>query len=59
MIPTMTPEMFKLMEDSVAKECQGLDELKTGISVVLWRLRELLIGYRYALDHGYVSQTHE
>lgn len=57
-IPMLSPDAFAKMELSVANECQGLDELKTGVSVVLWRLRELLKGYRYALDHGYSSGVH-
>ena len=24
-----------------------------GVSVALWRLRALMVGYQYALDHGY------
>jgi len=58
MVPYMTSEMFALMEESVAKECKDLDELTTGVSVVLWRLRELLAGYRYALDHGYENYVY-
>jgi hypothetical protein len=24
-----------------------------GMTVILWRLQELIRGYRYAIDHGY------
>ena len=41
------------MSQSVDKECKDLDEQKTGVSVVLWKLRALLTGYGYALDHGF------
>lgn len=57
-IPVLTPDGFKLMKDSIEKECAGLDELRTGVSVVLWRLRELVKGYEYALEHGYTSQAY-
>lgn len=56
-INILTPEAFAKMEKSVAEECAGMDVNKTGVSVVLWRLKELLRGYRWALDHGY--QTHK
>lgn len=48
----MTEEGFCAMERSVAKECKDLPD-GIGISVALWRLRELLHGYRYAIDNGY------
>lgn len=51
----ITPELWTLMNESISKDCAGLDEKKTGISVVLWRLRSLMAGYKYALDHGYTG----
>lgn len=51
-LTVMTKEGFEAMEHSVAEECAGKPE-KTGIVVALWRLRALLDGYRWALDHGY------
>jgi hypothetical protein len=49
----MTRSGFELMEKSVATECEGMDEINTGVSVALWRLRDLMSGYRFALDLGY------
>lgn len=46
-------EMIDVMIESVNKECKDLNEQVTGVSVVLWKLRWLLDGYKYALDHGY------
>ncbi len=54
----ITPEMWTAMDQSIRKDCQGLDEKSTGISVVLWKLRSLIAGYKYALDHGYTG-THD
>ena len=51
----ITPEIWEKMDSSIRDECKDLDELKTGISVVLWRLRSLMKGYKYALDHGYTG----
>jgi hypothetical protein len=50
----ITREMWEIMAQSIAKECKDLDDNKTGVSVVLWKLRSLMDGYKYALDHGYV-----
>jgi hypothetical protein len=56
----MTRSGFELLEESVAKECEGMDEEQTGVSVALWRLRELMSGYRFALDLGYgFKENHE
>jgi len=49
----LTPIEWAKMSQSVDKECKDLDEQKTGVSVVLWKLRALLTGYGYALDHGF------
>jgi hypothetical protein len=54
----LTPEGFALMERSVEKECAGMPD-NVGVSVALWRLRELMKGYRYALDNGYKGQAYE
>ena len=51
-IAILTRSGFEKMEDSVKRECVDLPST-VGISVALWRLRELLLGYRYAIDHGY------
>jgi hypothetical protein len=51
-IPILTKEGFYVMEQSIAKECKDL-EPNIGISVALWRLNELVKGYKYALEHGY------
>lgn len=55
----MDESAFALMEQCVAKECEGMDEETTGVSVALWRLRELLKGYRYALSTGYRVEERE
>jgi hypothetical protein len=56
----MTRDSFELLEESLAKECEGMDEIGTGVSVALWRLRELVRGYRFALDLGYgFKENHE
>lgn len=55
----ITPEQWAVMDTSITKECANLDEAKTGVSVVLWKLRSLMAGYKYALDHGYVTDERE
>lgn len=55
----ITQELWAVMDDSINKTCTGLDENRTGISVVLWRLRSLMAGYKYALDHGYTGTYDE
>lgn len=50
----ITREMWEVMNASIQKECAGLDDAKVGVSVVLWKLRSLMAGYQYALDHGYL-----
>ena len=55
----LTPEIWVKMDESIKAECKDLDEMKTGISVVLWRLRSLMAGYKYALDHGYTVDERE
>ncbi len=40
---------FYAMEQSVTESTIGMPE-DTGISVTLWKLRELLKGYRWAVD---------
>ena len=52
-------DMIDVMIDSVNNECKDLNEQVIGVSVVLWKLRQLLDGYRYALDHGYNPIGHE
>jgi hypothetical protein len=52
----ITPETWAVMDESITKECAGMDEAKTGISIVLWKLRSLMAGYKYALDHGYTGE---
>lgn len=52
---TITPELWEKMNQSIQTECKDLDNEKTGISIVLWRLRSLMDGYKYALDHGYTG----
>ena len=54
-IAYITPEEWTKMDDSITLECANLDEAKTGVSVVLWKLRSLMAGYKYALDHGYTG----
>lgn len=52
----MLPEQFVQMEETLAKaEASGKHGFNAGISVALWRLRGLMGGYRWALDHGYVD----
>ena len=40
------------MNHSVETECKDMDE-NIGISVVLWRLKELIKGYQFAVKAGY------
>ena len=54
-IAYITLEEWAKMDESIAKECANLDDAKTGVSVVLWKLRSLMDGYKYALDHGYTG----
>lgn len=51
-IPILTDSGFKLMQENLAKVTQDAPHA-LGISVALWRLRALMTGYQYALDHGY------
>jgi hypothetical protein len=56
----ITAKHFAEMEQSVAKECDGMDEINTGVAVTLWKLRSLMNGYRFALDLGYGwKENHE
>jgi hypothetical protein len=57
-IPLLTPTGFAAMEESVARECANLTS-NTGISIALWRLHELMKGYRYALNNGYHTEAYE
>ena len=51
-IPILTAAGFRVMVESVNEATkQAPDHLS--ISVALWRLRALMTGYQYALDHGY------
>lgn len=40
------------MQENIAKVTQDAPEA-LGVSVALWRLRALMVGYQYALEHGY------
>lgn len=52
----MLPHEFAAMEESLhAAEQTGRHGHNAGISVALWRLRGLVLGYRWALDHGFVD----
>lgn len=55
----ISPEQWASMDASITKECANLDEGLTGVSVVLWKLRSLMAGYKYALDHGYLTEERE
>lgn len=44
---------IELMRQSVDSECKDLGE-NIGISVALWRLRELIQGYTWAVSKGYI-----
>lgn len=52
----ITSDEWAKMDESITKECANLDDAKTGVSVVLWKLRALMAGYKYALDHGYMGE---
>lgn len=51
-IPILTDTGFKLMKENIAKVTQDAPQA-LGVSVAIWRLRALMTGYQYALDHGY------
>lgn len=51
-IPILTDSGFKLMQENMNKVTQDAPQV-LGISVALWRLRALMAGYQYALEHGY------
>ena len=51
-IPILTVAGFKLMQENMERATKDAPEA-VGISVALWRLRALMTGYQYALDHGY------
>lgn len=48
----MLREHFEAMEASLEKETKSLPG-ETGISCALWRLRALVLAYRWALKNGY------
>ncbi len=48
----MLLEHFIAMEKSLDAETKSWRG-ETGISVALWRLRALMLGYRYAISHGW------
>lgn len=43
---------FKSMQQSIASETKDLSPT-TGISIALFRLKELMEGYQYAIEKGY------
>jgi hypothetical protein len=43
---------INLMAVSVESETQGMSE-NIGVSVALWRLKELIKGYQFAVRSGY------
>lgn len=45
---------FDAMEYDLDKATHHMDG-QVGISVALWRLRALVLAYRWALQHGYVD----
>ena len=47
----LTPEGFYKMEQSLTQETKDMPE-DVGVSVALWRLKALVAGYKYALEHG-------
>ena len=51
-IPILTAAGFKVMQDNIANVTKDAPQV-LGVSVALWRLRALMTGYQYALDHGY------
>lgn len=51
-IPVLTATGFKLMQENMEKVTKDAPQV-LGVSVALWRLRALMTGYQYALDHGY------
>lgn len=51
-IPILTDTGFKLMQENITKVTRDAPHV-LGVSVALWRLRALMAGYQYALDHGY------
>jgi hypothetical protein len=51
-IPVLTKAGFELMVKSLEETCADMPP-NVGVSVALWRLRELIKGYQYALDKGY------
>ena len=51
-IPVLTAAGFRVMQDNLEKAAKDAPHV-LGISIALWRLRALMAGYQYALDHGY------
>ena len=51
-LPILTVAGFKVMQDNLEKATTGAPHT-LGVSVALWRLRALMVGYQYALEHGY------
>ena len=52
-IPILTVTGFEQMEQHV-KDAETLPGT-VGMTVTLWRLQALIHGYRWALNHGYIS----
>ena len=54
-IPLLTVTGFEQMEQQITQA--GALPSNVGMTVILWRLQALVKGYRYALDHGYVTSA--
>jgi len=52
------PIDIELMDQSLEEECKGMP-IDIGISVALWRLKELIKGYKYAVTQGYKVSVQE
>ena len=51
-VPILTARGFESMKANIAKVTKDAPDA-LGVSVALWRLRALMEGYQFALDHGY------
>ena len=52
------PINIEMMDQSVEAECKDMPN-DIGISIALWRLKELIKGYKYAVTQGYKVSVQE
>ncbi len=50
-IPILTPDSFGILEKSIVTATLDMPD-SVGMTISLWRLKALIAGYRWALDHG-------